>query len=124
MRGGRCGGAEGCRGDGEADGTGSLRRGEEMAPGIHLEGVFWRLILPHLSRDKTQASSSSLVQKGSSQKAGPGSPPPGSVSGSGSGKVVGSQARVEVIREAAQVMNGDKVDIGSGWRSGSKVDSG
>lgn len=95
-----------------------------MAPGIHLEGVFWRLILPHLSRDKTQASSSSLVQKGSSQKAGSGSPPPGSVSGSGSGKVVGSQARVEVIREAAQVMNGDKVDIGSGWRSGSKVDSG
>lgn len=52
MRGGRCGGVEGCRGDGEVDGIGLLRRGEEMVFGIYLEGVFWRLIFFYFFRDK------------------------------------------------------------------------
>lgn len=35
--------------------------------------------------------------------------------------MVGSQAGVEVIGEA-QIMGEDKVDMGSGWTSGSKLD--
>lgn len=48
----------------------------------------------------------------------------GQGSGSRSRQVVGNQAGMGVIREEALVEDGDKVCIGSGWRSEVKLGSG
>lgn len=96
---------------------------KKMTPGIHMEEFVWRRLTPSLSPG-IRPSSNSLTQIGRSQKASPGSPPPGSGSESRSGQVVGSQAGMGVMREETQIMGGIKLIQDQGVGQGFKLGSG